>query len=248
MAQRFMPTMLLGTALLLACSGGRDATTTAPPASSRRAAAAAQALPPPTLDGTVSLERVLATRRSVRRYQDRPLSLAQKGQLLWAAQGITDAERGLRTAPSAGALYGLIVYLADDSGVYRYEPHGHGLLPHVGTDIRSPLAEAGLGQKPLQHSPVIIVIAGEPERLVERYGSQAAQHYTILESAHAAQNVLLQVTAMGLGSVPIAAFDADAVGRVVKLPKGEKPLYLIPVGYPREQQAGRAPAGESTSP
>lgn len=63
-------------------------------------------LPPPVTRGSMTLEEALATRRSVRAYRDRTLSLAHLGQLLWAAQGITDAE-GHRTAPSAGARYPL---------------------------------------------------------------------------------------------------------------------------------------------
>jgi SagB-type dehydrogenase family enzyme len=53
--------------------------------------------------------------------------MQQVAQLLWAAQGITDSE-GRRTAPSAGALYPLEVYLVAgnveglSAGVYKYEP------------------------------------------------------------------------------------------------------------------------------
>lgn len=231
MAHGAMRTMLLGTVVLLACSGGRGTATTIPNPASRSVAAAAQPLPTPMLDGGVSLEKALVTRRSIRSFEERPLSLAQKGQLLWAAQGITDAGRGLRTAPSAGAKFGLVVYLLDESGGYRYEPHAHALRPHLDSDVRSPLAEAGLGQQSLKQGAAIIVITGDAGRLVDRYGERA-QRYTILEGGHAAQNVLLQATAMGLGSVPVGGFDSDAVKRVLQLPDAEEPIYLLPVGYP----------------
>jgi len=64
----------------------------------------------PALEGEVSLEGALARRRSVRDLTDRPLEVRQVAQLLWAAQGIT-GDGGKRTAPSAGALYPLSLYL-----------------------------------------------------------------------------------------------------------------------------------------
>jgi nitroreductase len=67
-------------------------------------------LPPPQLDGGLTVEQALLKRRSVRHYRGESLLLDKVSQLLWAAQGITSAE-GFRTAPSAGALYPLEVYL-----------------------------------------------------------------------------------------------------------------------------------------
>ena len=54
--------------------------------------------------------------------------------------------------------------------------------------------------------------------------------YVHIEVGHAAQNLALQATALGLGSVTVGAFDDDAVARLLKLPKGEAPFYLMPVG------------------
>jgi len=67
-------------------------------------------LPKPRYDSNISIERALFERRSTREYKDQPLTLAELSQLLWAAQGITDPT-GLRTAPSAGALYPIKVYI-----------------------------------------------------------------------------------------------------------------------------------------
>ncbi|MFB6259261.1 MAG: nitroreductase, partial [Thiohalorhabdaceae bacterium] len=77
-----------------------------------------------------------------------PISLAHAGQLLWAAQG-TNRPEG-RTAPSAGGLYPLTVYLVAGAvtdlspGVYRYLP-AHHRLEHVAEgDHRARLAQAAL--------------------------------------------------------------------------------------------------------
>jgi hypothetical protein len=67
-------------------------------------------LPKPKYNSDVSLEESLVKRRSVRDYTGELLTLEEVSQLLWAAQGTT-SDWGGRTAPSAGALYPLEVYV-----------------------------------------------------------------------------------------------------------------------------------------
>lgn len=190
-------------------------------------------LPTPRTVGPMSLEEALARRRSVRSYAPRPLSWEEVSQLLWAAQGITDP-RGFRTAPSAGALYPLELYLALPEGWYHYRPEGH-LLEQLGEeDIRPLLWEAGLRQGALQEAPAVFVVVAVPARTEAKYGTRALR-YVQLEAGHAAQNLLLQATALGLGAVPIGAFDDVAVRRALQLPSDTLPLYLIPVGEPAAQ-------------
>jgi len=187
-------------------------------------------LPPARTQGEVSLEQTLAARRSVRSYTARPLTQEEISQLLWAAQGITDP-RGYRTAPSAGALYPLEVYLVLPGGSYHYLPQGHCLEPLGSEDVREGLWAAGLRQGPLLEAPAVFVIAGVIARTKGKYGERA-ERYVCLEAGHAAQNLLLQATALGLGAVPIGAFEDGAVREVLDLPSSHTPLYLIPVGEP----------------
>jgi SagB-type dehydrogenase family enzyme len=99
----------------------------------------------------VSVERALLLRRSVREHRDEPLPLIHVAQLLWAAQGVTSSE-GRRTVPSAGALYPLEVLLVAGrvgdlpSGIYRYRPETHDLVPMAPGDHRASLAAAALDQ------------------------------------------------------------------------------------------------------
>lgn len=102
-------------------------------------------LPRPALSGTVSLEETLVLRRSVREFKTTPLTKAEIGQLLWAAQGITH-ERGYRSAPSAGALYPLEVYVATPNGVFHYKPEGHDLAVLSNDDARMDLYQAAVRQ------------------------------------------------------------------------------------------------------
>ena len=158
-------------------------------------------------------------------------SLEEIAQLFWAAQGVTRSWGG-RTAPSAGALYPLEVYAATATGVYHYLPDSHRAEASLAEDVRMALWAAGFRQDCLRQAPAIFVITAVPDRTESKYGQQA-ERYVQLEAGHAAQNLLLQAAALGLGAVPIGAFDDESVASALQLPVGEAPLYLIPVGKPR---------------
>ena len=217
--------MCVAAVIAAACSGAARAAT---PATRQDALV----LPTPRLNSSVSLETALATRRSVRSFADVALSWEEIGQLLWAAQGIT-SEWGARSAPSAGALYPLEVYVSTATGVYHYVPQGHQAVSTLDADMREDLWVAGLKQDAVRQAPAVFVIAAVYDRTSGKYGDRAAR-YVQLEAGHAAQNVLLQAVALGLGGVPIGAFDDAKVQAVLGLPEDQKPLYLIPVGYPEE--------------
>jgi SagB-type dehydrogenase family enzyme len=193
-------------------------------------------LPDPARDGELSVEAALSERRSLRDWRPDALTLDQLGQVVWAGQGIT-ADWGGRTAPSAGATYPIelhVVVSAVDGlepGVYRYRPNGHRLELTAGGDHRGALARAALDQSSIADAPVNLVISAVPARTAERYGDRA-DRYVILEAGHVAQNVALQTVSLGLGSVPIGAFADDEVARIVELPDGELPLYILPIGVP----------------
>jgi len=199
--------------------------------SSRRPPAAAPpvVLPPPATSGDRSLEQVLAARRSRRDLAARPLSLAQLGQLAWAAQGITDPAQRRRAAPSAGALYPLELYFVTPEGMHHYLPERHALERRSAEDLRARLARAALDQDAVREAPCVAVLTAVTVRTAQKYGDRAPR-YVALEAGHAAQNLLLQATARGLAGVPIGAFDDDAVRRVLALPAGETPLYLVALG------------------
>jgi SagB-type dehydrogenase family enzyme len=189
------------------------------------------ALPAPETDGEWSLEAALVQRRSVRNFAARPLTDAEVGQLLWAAQGIT-GKGGGRTAPSAGALYPLEVYIATADGLFHYEVDRHALTVASQTDLRPALYEAAGHQAAVGQAPAVFVISAVYERTTVKYGTDRSPRYVHLEAGHAAQNLLLQAVALGLGAVPVGAFDDAGVHEALSLPTEEKPLYLIPVGEP----------------
>jgi SagB-type dehydrogenase family enzyme len=198
----------------------------------QQAAESTIVLPAPVDSGGVTLACALNARRSVREFSPRRLSQMELSRLLWAAQGVTHPE-GFRTAPSAGALYPLEVYLVTADGAYRYRPQGHSLVRLGTADLRSAMGRAALGQEAVSTAPAVFVIAGVYQRTAVKYGIERGARYVHIEVGHAAQNLLLEATALGLGSVPIGAFDDAELARVLGLPRHHEPLYLVPVGEPR---------------
>lgn len=179
----------------------------------------------------LSLDEILERRRSTREFAPRPLADAEVRRLLWAGQGVTDAD-GRRTAPSAGAQYAIELYAVTPTAILRYVPSANDVVVVGEGARRSDLQAAAAGQECVGQAPVTIVVAGVVSRLETRYGGHA-HGYLLLEAGHVGENILLEAVALGLGAVPCAKFDAGAVAAVLGLPAGQLPLEIIPVGHPK---------------
>lgn len=196
-------------------------------------------LMPPDKRGGMALTEALVRRRSVRSYQPVGITTGQLGQVLWAAQGLRDGEN--RTAPSAGAIYPLELYLTcgadgvigQPPGTYRYHPGSHSLFHHSAEDARLHLSEAAYDQECIVLAPVVIIISAYFERITQRYGPRA-ERYVYLEAGHVGQNIALQVAVLGLGTVAVGAFDDRAAARALQLQAPIKPVYILPIGQPAE--------------
>jgi SagB-type dehydrogenase family enzyme len=185
-------------------------------------------LPQPVLDGSVSIEKALSERRTLRTYRDQPLTMAEISQVLWAAQGITEPKKGLRTAPSARAMYLLQLYLIADhvtnlpAGMYKYQPQGHQLIKVADGEAKSILFGAA-PQNPIKNAPAVILVSGFPAKATN-------PTWMCLEAGHVAQNVALQAVSLKLGIVTIGGFKPEEVKKALKLPENEQPIYILPVG------------------
>lgn len=192
-------------------------------------------LPQPKYQSQTSIEEALLKRRSVREYKDEPLNLQEISQLLWAAQGITEPRTGKRTAPSAGALYPLKVYVMGQIdglaiGMYQYNPDEHSLIKIGDKDFKKELVKAAYGQTWIGKAPVNIIFTGNYEIIARKYGSEKAPRYTHMEVGHAAQNIYLQAESLNLGTVVVGGFEIEKVKEILGLPTEEEPLYIMPVG------------------
>lgn len=200
-------------------------------AETKESSLASIVLPSPLQKGHMSVEEALAKRRSVREFSPLTLNWKQIGQVLWAAQGITDPE-GFRTAPSAGALYPLEFYVATPGGFYHYNPQGHRLDRGLEQDLRPGLYRAAFEQESVLKASAVFVVAAVYQRTAQKYGKARSIRYVHLEAGHAAQSLMLQAVALGFGSVPVGAFDDGEVQTLLSLPPSEEPIYMIPVGVP----------------
>jgi len=185
-------------------------------------------LPPPRYESDVSIEKALLERRSIRSYKEEPLTLNELSQILWAAQGITEPKKGLRTAPSPRAVYLLEVYVLPGNvtnlpmGIYKYQPQSHDLIKIADGDKKAELFKAA-GQAPIKNAPVALVITG----LSEKTQNPA---WMYLEAGHAAENIYLQSVSLKLGTVTMGGFKEDEVRKALKFPEKERIIYIMPIG------------------
>lgn len=189
-------------------------------------------LPRPKLKSNVSLEEAIFARRSKRSFTKKKVKLELLGQLLWAAQGITGGQDNFRfrSSPSAGALYPMEVYVVSSEGLYHYIPEKHMIEILDERDLRGSLSNAALRQGSIKEADINFVICAVYERVMRKY-KQRGRRYAHIEAGHIGQNILLQAQALGLGTVPIGAFDDQELKKVLSLPEDHEPLYIIPTGY-----------------
>ncbi len=190
----------------------------------------------PRLTGPVALEQAISKRRSIREFINKPLDYVQLGQLAWAGQGITEKQKGLRTAPSAGATYPITLYFATQDGLFVYQPREHRLQQLQSGDIRVRLAGAAFKQKAVADAGCDIILTGSSRNLRTKFANKS-RTYMLLEAGHIAQNIQLQAVALGLGSVTIGGFEARSILKLLHRGTDYEPVYIIPVGYPAEQGA-----------
>jgi SagB-type dehydrogenase family enzyme len=195
---------------------------------SNTAASTLISLPTPAKTGGMTLAEALSKRRSTRSYTNAALTPQEMSQLLWAAQGITDA-KGHRTAPSPMAKYFLTVYVATGDGLFEYIPDAHQLRRLFATDVRSKLS----AQPSVASAPAVFIVTGDYERSIKVLGAAFGARCVDLEAGHATENLLLQATAIELGGVPAGGIDPIEVAKAASLPDTNRPIYLVPVGHPK---------------
>lgn len=199
-------------------------------------------LPKPILKGTVTVEEALNSRRSVRQYKDEALTLEDVSQLLWSAYGVTNPvapkilRGGLKTAPSAGGLYPLEVYLyvknvtGLEPGFYYYQPNGHKLCLVKKGDYAQQLGFVCYSQNFIATAPITIIYSAIFERTTSKYGERGRERYVMMDLGHSGENVYLQAEALNMGTVAIGAFMDLELKQLVNMTKVEEPLYLMPIG------------------
>ncbi len=197
----------------------------------------------PKTVGTMTVEEALANRRSRRAFTNEALSEEELSQIVWAAYGVTKPVPqnprlggGLRTTPSAGALYPMDLYVIVgnvtniESGVYKYSPKDHSITRIINKDIREDLAKAAYGQTMIKDAPASLLYSAIFSRTTQKYGDRGRLRYVCMDIGHSGENVYLQAEALKLGTCAIGAFNDPAVSELMQLSKEEEPMYIMPFG------------------
>ena len=155
----------------------------------------------------MDLEKIIKTRRSIRKYVDKPIED-------WKILKILEA--GI-WAPSAGNVQPWRFYVIKNP------------------EIKHKLFQASYNQPQVLEANVLIVVCVDLEEEYKHYGNRGIELYCIQDSAAAIQNMLLMAHYLGIGSCWIGAFDEEFVKTILNLPKNYRPVAIITLGYPNEK-------------
>jgi SagB-type dehydrogenase family enzyme len=188
----------------------------------------------------VTLSDAIKKRKSHRAFLKRCMTRDELSFLLWATQGIRhhiDHAHAYRTVPSAGCRHALETYLCVlnveglDPGVYRYLPLTHQVLFEFADDrLKEKLVEAVFGQPYPGKAAVTFIWTAIPYRMEWRY-DLAAHKVIALDAGHVCQNLYLACEPLGAGTCAIAAYDQEAMDRLLRIDGIEEfTVYIAPVG------------------
>ena len=173
-------------------------------------------LPPANLptvqNNTMSLAEAIANRRLATAWGTTPLSLLEESQLIWASYGTSYLYDNVnhkrhRTLPSAIDVYPYIIYAANETGVYQYNPTAHSLTTILDGDHRTEIDIAiGSTNLSIATAPWIILAF-----LDTNHGSSQYMAWWYYESGAIMHNVLLEAGTLDL-TANIAFEIADPAG------------------------------------
>ena len=198
-------------------------------------------LPPPEASELASL---WARRRSCRTFAARTMPLANAAARAAAAQGVVEVSRNddghsliRRSAPSAGGLYPLDVYVfttrvADlPDGLYRYNPVAHSLEERARGDVHAWLARLTYAGSFIANANLVFAVSATFARCQKKYGPRGYR-YILLESGHAVQNVCLRAVELGLETLCLGGFVDSLVNEALGLTSTEAGVvYMVAAGY-----------------
>lgn len=158
----------------------------------------------------------IQTRRSVRRFSDRPVEAEKLRKVLEAA----------RMAPSwANMQCWRFVVVRNPAMKRRLSEHSV-----VDPFVTAKGYKTNPSQRALAEAPVVVVACAE----CNRSGDTRGQQYYMTDVGMAVASLMLAAHAVGLGSVFVGIFDEEEVGNLLGIPAYISIVGLIPLGYPLE--------------
>jgi hypothetical protein len=202
-------------------------------------------LPPPASDGGTSVLAALRQRQTVRAISAQPLAIPLLSTILWAACGVNRRHGpfGLagRTAGSASNSQEIDLYVALESGSFRYDAAANRLLPMAAGDLR------GLALTPGQRdvdaaAPVHLIYVADVRRLDRTAGFEepglhdpdVQKSYYYVDTGLIAGNVYLFAAAHGLATW-FHNCDRQQLSARLGLQAEQRVLFAQSIGYPRSE-------------
>ncbi|MEJ2696361.1 MAG: nitroreductase family protein [Candidatus Sulfobium sp.] len=158
----------------------------------------------------------IRTRRSVRRFLDKPVEEAK-------VQAILEA---VRMSPSWANLQCWKFVVVRDSEAREKISE----LSYVETFFTPLGYKMNPSKKGLAEAPVVIVACADPEQS----GVIWSQHYYMTDLGIAAQSLMLAAHGLGLGTVFVGVFDEVKVRELLLIPENIRVVGIFPVGYPKD--------------
>ena len=186
------------------------------------------ALPAPRSDFGRSLGQSLRMLRSRRDFSSRPLPTQVLSELLWSAYGVNRPDTQDRTAPSWRHTRETEIYAAMETGMWRYDPGAHRLLPHLAGDVR---ARTGV-QDFVTVAPLTLVYVSDATH-VSGVSPQEQHRFAAADTGFIGQNVYLYCASELLACVFRGSLDTEQLGRTLKLAETQFIQFAQTVGYPK---------------
>jgi len=166
----------------------------------------------------MELFEAIKTRRSTRRFLDKPIEEEKLNQLLDA----------VRQAPSwANMQCWRFVVVKDPATRQKLSD-----LSYV-ESFFAPLGyKANPAKKGIAEAPVVIVACADPSQS----GSLWGQDYYLTDMGIASQTLMLAARGLGLGTVFVGVFDEEKIRELLGIPSSIRVVGIFPLGYPREEK------------
>ncbi len=188
---------------------------------------------------SLNLTEAITNRRSVRKYEDEPLTIDELAYACYMTQGIKELgeKHTFRTVPSGGARHAFETLILVNNvtglnpGLYRYIATKHQLgIVSEDEHLKDRILEATYGQKMVANGAVTFIWYADSYRMTYRYQTRGYR-YLFLDAGHVMQNLYLIAAQLDCGTCAIAAYDDDLMNQAVNL-DGEKRfvIYMAPLG------------------
>lgn len=159
----------------------------------------------------------IRTRRSVRKFSDRPVEPEKLQVIMEAAQA----------APSWANMQCWRFIVVKDAATKEKISD----LSYVEAFFAPKGYKTNPAKQALADAPVVIVACADPVQSGDLHG----QHYYMADVGIAAENMMLAAHSLGLGSVFVGVFDEEGLGEILDIPPEVRVIGLFPMGYPQDE-------------